>query len=178
MQSLSFQSELIIPVVRITIRIRIRIRMTILILFVFAKILSILVILTTPVMWRNLAMQFPNCAILLHFCPLPLATSACGKAQLKVLVSKKCWRNLMLATCSSINFASGRVLQQYTIWCRMPQSDLRWSTEDDKVLSVFTNVSYTCASPTYSMCQILYAMWIWRKVFKDIITMEVTLGVR
>jgi hypothetical protein len=50
MQSLSFQSELIIPVVRMTIRIRIRIRMTILILFVFAKILSILVILTTPVM--------------------------------------------------------------------------------------------------------------------------------
>jgi len=52
MQSLSFQSELIIPVVRmiIRIRIRIRIRMTILILFVFAKILSILVILTTPVM--------------------------------------------------------------------------------------------------------------------------------
>ena len=170
MQSLSFQSELIIPVGR----------MTILVLIVFPDIQTILVILPTPVMWCNLAMQFPNCAILLHFCPLPLlATSACGKDQLKVLVSKKCWRNLMLATCStSINFASGRVLQQYTIWCRMPQSDLRWSTEDDKVLSVFTNVSYTCASSTYSMCQILYAMWIWRKVFKDIITMEVTLGVR
>jgi len=40
MQSLSFQSELIIPVAR----------MTILTLFVFADIQSILVILATPVM--------------------------------------------------------------------------------------------------------------------------------
>ena len=28
----------------------------------------------------------------------------------------------------------------------------------------------------YSMCQILYAMWIWRKVFKDIITTEADSG--